>query len=324
VLKRNYSSWWCFIKASTTLSVRDVSKRFGDIVAVDRVSFEAHKEILAIMGPNGSGKTTTLSMVSGVLRPSSGRILVMGIDLWGSRDEMVKARRYIGYAPQNILFRPWLSGLENLVWIGMVRALSYFDTRRRARELIERLELEDHMNKPVAKYSGGMIRRLSIASALIHDPEVLVLDEPSSGLDPKGLEALWSLLLKIASGKTLIYSTHNPYEAERFSSRVLIMHKGKIVASGIAEELIKTYCPNPSIAVYLPDGAKPLILDGYRGFDEKSSIAIYEARDPHGDLESIVAAYTRRGIIPIRVEVRRSGLGEVFIRITKTPLEEAE
>ena len=311
------------IKAFTTLSVRDLSKRFGDIVVVDGVSFEAHMEILAIMGPNGSGKTTTLSMVSGVLRPSSGRVMVKDMDLWGSKDEMVRARRYVGYAPQNILFRPWLSGLENLVWIGMVRALSYFDARRRARELIERLELEDHMNKPVAKYSGGMIRRLSIASALIHDPEVLVLDEPSSGLDPKSLESLWSLLLRLISRKTLIYSTHNPYEAERFSSRVLIMHNGRIVASGTAEELIKTHSPNPSIAVYLPKGAKPLVLKGYRGFDEKNSIAVYEARDPHEDFENIVATYTRKGIVPIRVEVKRPGLGEVFIRITGTPLEEA-
>lgn len=300
-----------------------LSKRFGDIVAVDGVSFEAGREVIAIMGPNGSGKTTTLSMISGALRPSSGRVIVMGIDLWGSRDEMVRGRRYIGYAPQNILFRSRLSGLENLVWIGMMRGLGYRDARRRARELIERLELEDHMDKPVEKYSGGMIRRLSIASALIHDPEVLVLDEPSSGLDPRALESLWSLLLRVASGKTLIYSTHNPYEAERFSSRVLMMHRGRIVASGTAEELIRIYSPSPSIAIYLPDGAKPLALEGYRGFDEKSLIAVYEARDPNRDLESIVTTYTRRGIIPLRVEIKRPGLGEVFIRVTGAPLEEA-
>ncbi len=227
------------------ITAENVTKRFGSLVAVDSVSITADKEIIAIMGPNGSGKTTLLSILGGALKPLSGKVYVKGIDLWGSRDEMVRARRYIGYAPQNILFRSRLSGLENLVWIGMMRGLGYRDARRRARELIERLELEDHMDRPVEKYSGGMIRRLSIASALIHDPEVLVLDEPSSGLDPRALESLWSLLLRVASGKTLIYSTHNPYEAEKFSSRVLMMHRGRIVASGLLRSLSEYIAPAP-------------------------------------------------------------------------------
>lgn len=298
-----------------------VTKRFGSFVAVDSVSITANKEILAIMGPNGSGKTTLLSMLSGALRPSSGRIYVKGIDLWGSGDEMERARRYIGFSPQNTIFERSLTGYENLVWIGMARGLGIRDSRRRARELIEALGLADHANKPVSKYSGGMLKRLSIASALIHDPEVIILDEPGSGLDPSALQDLWSLLLKMARDRTIIYSTHNPYEAERYSTRVLIMHRGRVVVSGSASELIERYAPKPLIAIYLPEGVEPLDLEGFQGVDRGKMVALYEARDPGSGLGAIVAAYIAKGYTPERVEVRRPGLGEVFLRVTGEAME---
>jgi ABC-type multidrug transport system ATPase subunit len=299
----------------------NVTKRFGPFVAVDSVSIVADKEIIAIMGPNGSGKTTLLSMLGGALKPSSGKVYVKGIDLWGSEDKMEGARRYIGFSPQATVFERSLTGYENLVWIGMARGLGIWGSRRRAKELVEALGLADHANKPVSRYSGGMLKRLSIASALIHDPEVIVLDEPASGLDPSALQDLWSLLLKMARGRTIIYSTHNPYEAERYSTRVFIMHRGKMVVSGSASELIERYAPKPMIAIYLPEGVGPLDLEGFRGTDRDKRVALYETRDPGRDLGAIVAAYIAKDYTPERVEIRRPGLGEVFLRVTGEAME---
>jgi ABC-type multidrug transport system ATPase subunit len=303
------------------VNVIGVTKRFGSFVAVENISFDTGEEILAIMGPNGSGKTTLLSMIGGALRPSGGKIYVRELDLWGSWSEMERARRYIGFSPQATVFEGSLTGYENLVWIGMARGLSISDSRRRARELIDSLGLSEHAGKLVSRYSGGMVKRLSIASAIIHDPEVVILDEPGSGLDPSALQELWNLFLSSTGKRAIIYSTHNHYEAERFSTRVMIMHRGKIAVSGRAAELIERFSPRPLVMIYLPEGIEPLRLDGYQGFDRGKRVALYEVEDPGEGLGSIVASYISKGVTPLRVEVRRQGLAEVFLRVTGETME---
>ncbi len=294
-------------------------KTYGSLVAVDGVSFSISRGVYSIMGPNGSGKSTLLSIIAGSLRPDSGDVILCGYRVWGS--EGIYVRAHLGYAPQDMPLRGKLSGYENLVWIGLLRGLSLVEARRRARELIELMDLSEHGKKLVSRYSGGLRKRLTIASAMIHDPEVLVLDEPASGLDPRALEDLWGILLKISRERVLIYSTHNPVEAERFSDIVMIMYRGGIIASGKPEDLIKTYAPKPRVVVWLPESVKPIEIEGLemgvgRGF------VYYSTEDPRSAVKEIVNAYARIGASITRIEIRPPGLDEVFLRLTGVAIGE--
>ncbi len=294
------------------VEVIGLSKVFGSIKAVDSISFTVGREFFALMGPNGSGKTTLVSMVAGVLRPSSGVVRILGFNMWGSGGEMVKARSFIGYAPQKPPLRFDLSAYENLVWHCLVRGLSFANARRRARELLELVGLGDHGGKTVWKLSGGMVRRLVIASALIGEPEVLIFDEPSSGLDPEALDRLWADIIGLFKGRTLIYTTHNPLEAERFSDRTAIMYRGRVVALDKPLELVERYSPNPVAYVELTsEGIEAPLAEGCTLLGRYGKLLVYEVLDRNMCLSSLSTS----GVME-RIEVRRSGLGEVFKKIT--------
>ncbi|MCE4613173.1 MAG: ABC transporter ATP-binding protein [Desulfurococcales archaeon] len=300
--------------------VEDLWKEYpGGIVAVRGVSFEAGRGFTSLMGPNGSGKTTTLSMVAGALKPSRGRIVVCGLDVWGR--EGVRARRLIGFAPQDMPFKEKLSGMENLVWIGMIRGLGYVDAKRQARRALELVGLEAHGNRRVVTYSGGMRRRLTIAACVMHEPEVLLLDEPGSGLDPRAREEVWGLIESLGRGRIIVYSTHISQEAERHSDRVLIFHSGGIVAGGPPRMLIERYAPMPRIIVYHDPGGAPPMVDGLPGYSRGDGVTYYEVEEASSALPKIIEAFLRAGIQVHKVEVKRPGLEEVYFRVTGARLE---
>lgn len=296
--------------------VDGLSKVFGSLRAVDSVSFTVGREFFSIMGPNGSGKTTLVSMISGVLRPSSGVVRIMGFDMWGSGGEMVKARSLIGYAPQKPPLRFDVSAYDNLVWHCLIRGLSLVEARSRSRELLELVGLGEHAGKSVWKLSGGMVRRLVIASALVGEPEVLVLDEPGSGLDPGALDSLWSVILKLSKGRTVLFTSHNPLEAERFSDRVTIMFKGRVAVTGRPLELIERYTPNP--IVYVTLASESIVeVEGCSLLGRMGRIAAYEAVDQSLCVQNLL---NLRGLVE-KIEVRKPGLGEVFKKVTGAFME---
>ena len=291
----------------------------GGLKAVDNVSFEAGDEVLVIMGPNGSGKTTTLSMIAGALKPTSGRVLVDGLDLWGR--DWAEARGKIGFAPQNMPFRDRLTLVENLTWYGMIRGLSFRESKRRAKNLLETMGLGGHADKPVRALSGGQRRRLTIAAALMGDPEILILDEPTSGLDPSARKTIWDMLHEQARGKTVIVSTHIAEDAEENADRVIIFHRGRIVAEGEPEALIKRYAPNATIVVEGRLNGKPEI-DGATLIRFSESQARYMAGDPDTVLPRLIEAFIKMGSKIESVQVRKPGLYEVFLNLTGVRLDE--
>ncbi|MCE4610524.1 MAG: ABC transporter ATP-binding protein [Desulfurococcales archaeon] len=289
------------------------------VIAVRGISFKAGRGRTCLMGPNGSGKTTTLSMIAGALRPTKGIVRVCGYDVWG--DGWLTARKLIGYAPQRMPFRDRLSGFDNLVWYGLLRGLGLIEARRRARRLAEELGLEGYLGRSVASYSGGMRRRLTIAAALMGEPEVLILDEPSSGLDPKGREELWRVIEVVLKDLTIIYSSHMAVEAEAHSDYVYIFHQGRIAASGTPQDLVKKHAPKPKVLIYVGEKVPPLEVEGLKPYVVGAGVYMYSVDNPKEAIKIIADSYLARGFAVERIEIRRPGLEEVFLSVTGRKLE---
>ncbi len=220
------------------IRAQNLSKSFGTLRAVDNVSFEIQKgELFGLLGPNGAGKTTTLSMICGLLRPDSGRVVLDGIDI---QEFPLKARRRLGIVPQEIALYEDLSASENLRFWGGLYGLSGRDLRRAAQEILERVGLGERAKEPVKRFSGGMKRRLNLAIGLIHKPSIVLLDEPTVGIDPQARINILEIVREIVSaGTTVLYTTHYLQEAEGLCNRVAIMDHGKILAMGTVPELAK-------------------------------------------------------------------------------------
>ncbi len=292
--------------------------RDGTRAVVD-VSFEAGRGVTVLMGPNGSGKTTTLSMIAGALKPSRGRVLVCSYDLWG--DGWYRARECIGYAPQRMPFVERLTVLENLVWIGLMRGLSLGEARRRARRLLEEVGLPDAGGKLVGRLSGGMRRRVTIAASLVGDPRVVVLDEPTSGLDPGARESLWRIIRGFSGERAVLVSTHIPVEAEEYADKVLVFHRGRLVAEGPPGDLIARYAPESLVEV---EGVIPPVTGsvGWRVVEASSDRLVIASRSPDSDLPRLIEWIVSRGGRVGVARVRRPGLREVYFALTGEALEE--
>ena len=303
--------------------VESLTKRYNSLTAVDNVSFRVGPGITCILGPNGSGKSTLMAMIAGALSPTSGSVRICGYSLWGGGS--VEARRMIGYSPQDPPFNPLLTGLENLIYYGLLRGLSPKEARQRAEILLEAFNLKEAANKRVGSYSGGMKKKLSVASALIHDPKVILLDEPTSGLDPDARREFWGLISSIVSeeDKVVIVATHYAEEAEEISRRVIIMHRGRVVAEGSVEELKERYGPEAKISIELftPIGDPEAVEATLKGIVERFSLAspreiIAYTRDSGSAVPRVVNAMSGRNFEVKSVKVEEPTLEDVFFNVT--------
>src|SRR6266700_2738760 len=220
------------------LKVERLSKTFGAVRAVEDVSFEVGEgEIYGLLGPNGAGKTTTISIIAGLLKADGGRVLVAGTD-FGSDPE--RAKKIMGVVPQEVALYEELSGRENLEFWGRLAGLSAVVARDRAGEVLEALSLADRARDAVKNYSGGMKRRINIGCALMHRPKLLLLDEPTVGIDPQARANILEFVRKLgAEGTAILYTTHYLEEAETLCSRIGIIDHGKLLAEGTLSELQK-------------------------------------------------------------------------------------
>jgi len=221
--------------------VESISKVFqvksNKILAVDNISFTVNKpEFISILGPNGAGKTTLLNIIAVILPPTSGEVFIKGLNAWKNP---WKAKKFIGFVPQEHGINENLTVIENLYYACELYNIPKINARKIIRELIELFDLDEHKNKLASKLSGGFKRRLSIAMSLVHNPEILILDEPTTGLDPGMRRELIEFLKHMISrGRVILMSTHIAGEAE-YSDRVMIMHRGKLVADDNPEDLKK-------------------------------------------------------------------------------------
>jgi len=220
------------------IEVRELGKRFGEVVAVDGVSFAVMPgEVFSLLGPNGAGKSTVISIISGLLRPDRGDAAVMGNSVTG---QGTAARRALGVVPQDVALYPDMSARENLFFWGRMYGLGGAELRRRVDELVAAVGLTDRQRGRVSTYSGGMKRRVNIAAALLHRPPVVIMDEPTVGIDPQSRRHILDYVKDLnRQGTTVLYTTHYMEEAEELSHRIAIMDRGRVVAGGTRAELVR-------------------------------------------------------------------------------------
>ncbi len=302
------------------VEVSSVSKRFGNRLAVDRLSLEIPAGVcFGLLGPNGAGKTTTLRMIYGVTRPSSGLIRVFGIDI--ARDPRAVRSRLGVTLQQNVLIEA-LSPEENLRVFGRYYLLSEIEISRRIDELIDFLDLRSHAKVPTRQLSGGLQRRLAIALSLMNQPELLIMDEPTTGLDPAVRLALWSRVRDLrAAGTTVLLTTHYMDEAQRLCDRVAIVSGGQVIAEGHPLDLITTHLARETVEFDCPPEEESTLLYGidlppYRlraggrlmfYLDNATSLIDHIRDHDQGDRRALV--------------VRPTNLEDVFLSLTGTRLE---
>jgi ABC-2 type transport system ATP-binding protein len=217
-----------------------VVKQFEDVTAVDGVSLHVAKgELFGLLGPNGAGKTTTVNILCGLLKPASGSVVVGGYDV---QKESAKVKELIGVCPQETAVYSYLTGIENIELFGNLHTLDKGTLRTRRDMLLEKMGLAQDAKRKVEKYSGGMKRRLSLILALIHDPQIIFLDEPTIGMDPQSRRAVWDFMEELKKeGKTIFLTTHYMEEAEALCDRVGIIDHGKLIALDSPKELISKH-----------------------------------------------------------------------------------
>ena len=306
---------------SALIRARSLTKRFGSFVAVDSIDFEvATGEAFGFLGPNGAGKTSTMRMIGGVSPVSDGTLTVLGMDP-ATQGPAIRAR--LGVVPQQDTLDTELTVRENLVLYGRYFGMSRDECSRRADELLEFAQLTERQNDEVEPLSGGMKRRLTIARALINEPDLLLLDEPTTGLDPQARHLLWDRLYRLKQrGVTLVLTTHYMDEAEQLCDRLVVMDKAKIVAEGSPRELIERYSTKEVTELRFPPEVQDRLdgkLEGLADRIEKLADRVLLYAD---DGEAVAVAAHERGLRPDTVLVRRSTLEDVFLRLTGRSLIE--
>jgi ABC-2 type transport system ATP-binding protein len=307
------------------LKIERVSKAFGAIRAVDAVSFEVRPgEIYGLLGPNGAGKTTTISMISGLLKPDAGEIFVAGTAFWSDPQ---KAKRIMGVVPQELAIYEELTGRENLEFWGRIAGLSFGEAKSRATELLTALSLTDRAKDAVKTYSGGMKRRINLGCALLHKPQLLLLDEPTVGIDPQARLNILEFIRGLrVSGTAILYTTHYLEEAETLCQRIGIIDHGRLLAEGTLSELQERL--GGDRVFVLEADFKDTSPDAWNGFHQRFRIiqkserqlvvAAIGTRDPSECLKDLLN-------LPVRVEnvtLKRPSLNDVFLQLTGRDLRE--
>jgi len=291
------------------LRVEGLRKSYGSRAAVDGVSFEVRRgETFGLLGPNGAGKSSTLHMLAGLLKPDAGQILLS--------EAHGDPRKSLGLAPQSLSLYPDLTAEENCRFFGQLYGLRGARLKSRVEAVLELAELQERRKDRVETYSGGMQRRLNLACALVHDPPLLLLDEPTAGVDPQSRHHLFvSIEALKRQGKTLIYTTHYMEEAQRLCDRVAIMDAGKILALDAVDRLIEAYGGRSSIEAEL--ATPPEQIEDLPGDLQGTRWRLLTER-PFEDL----ARLARRGVAFDRVRVERPDLEGVFLSLTGRKLRD--
>jgi lipooligosaccharide transport system ATP-binding protein len=297
------------------VQARGLTKKFGDFVAVDAVDFDIAKgEAFGFLGPNGAGKTSTMKMITTVSPITEGKLTVFGLDP-ATQGRAIRER--LGVVPQEDNLDLELTVAENLYVYGRYHDMSRAAIRERTKELLEFAQLSDRHKSKVEPLSGGMKRRLTIARALINDPDLVILDEPTTGLDPQARHVLWDRLYRLKQqGATLIITTHYMDEAEQLCDRLVVMDGGKIVAEGSPRQLIAEYAPREVVELRFADGLVDVVAPRLEGVSNSSEILADRVILYTDDADATQHELTLRDIHPEQVMVRRSTLEDVFLKLT--------
>jgi lipooligosaccharide transport system ATP-binding protein len=290
-------------------------KRFKDFAAVDGIDVEVNAgEAFGFLGPNGAGKSSTMRMIGCVSAPSGGTLRILGMDPLRQGPE-IRAR--LGVCPQQDSLDPELTVRENLTVYARYFGIPRKVARQRADELIEFVQLTERANDKVEPLSGGMKRRLTIARALVNEPAIVLLDEPTTGLDPQARHLVWERLFRLKQrGVTLVLTTHYMDEAEQLCDRLVVMDAGKIVAEGSPRELIERYSTRDVVEMRFSEGPLDSYAGKLEGVGERVEVLPDRILLYAGDGDAAVVAVHDRDLHPASVLVRRSTLEDVFLHLT--------
>ena len=308
------------------IHVETLSKSYGPLRAVDEISFEVQKgELFGLLGPNGAGKTTTISMICGLLKPDAGTVILNGLDI---QESPIQVRQQMGVVPQEVAVYEELSCRENLRFWGNLYGLAGAALQKATDEILERVGLADRAKDKVKKFSGGMKRRLNMAIGLIHKPSIVLLDEPTVGIDPQARINILDVVREIAAaGTTILYTTHYLEEAEDLCDRVAIMDHGKILALGTVPELAKIAGDGDVLSIrgsFTIDQIESLLVSrkDLTILNLVENHAVVALLDGRGNVSSILQEMFAAQIPIEDISIKEPSLQSVFLKLTGRELRD--
>ena len=308
------------------IEIKNVTKRFNDKLVLDNVSYEVEKgEIFGFIGPNGAGKSTLINIMTSLLEPDSGTVKICGYDIL---KESIKAKECIGYVPQDISLLEELTAYDNLEFFGAFYGLKGKELKERIKEALEVTGLLDKKKEKVKKFSGGMKRRLNIAAAIMHHPKVLIMDEPTVGVDPQSRNHIFNFTKNICKewGTTVIYTSHYMEEVEELCKRVFIMDLGREIAYGSKEEIKSSVFPNNKVIIEASGITAELILNiskisGILNVKENEDSIILTI-DSNFKLNSVLLILEENKINIKKISYEEAKLEDVFLALTGKTLRD--
>jgi ABC-2 type transport system ATP-binding protein len=308
------------------IQVQDLKRSFGDLQAVKGVRFEAHTgEVLSLLGPNGAGKSTTISMLSGLLAPDAGDACIMGHSI---RNDGEAAKASLGVVPQEIALYPDLSARENLVFWGKMYGLRGQELQTRVDEVLAVIGLTDRQKDRVGTFSGGMKRRVNIGAALLHQPEVVIMDEPTVGIDPQSRRHILDNVKELnRQGMTVLYTTHYMEEAAELSDHIAIMDQGEVIAYGSHDELIRLVGEQTRVDLTTNVPGESLLMtfqnvDGVSQASSQNGTVTILVDDSNRVLPGLFEAANREGARITSVDIQEPNLEAVFLHLTGRALRD--
>lgn len=308
------------------IEVKNITKRFNDKLVLDNISYEVNKgEIFGFIGPNGAGKSTLINIMTSLLAPDSGSIKICGYDIL---KEPIKAKECIGYVPQDIALMEELTAYDNLEFFGALYGLKGKELKERIKEALEVTGLQEKKKEKVKKFSGGMKRRLNIAAAIMHHPKVLIMDEPTVGVDPQSRNHIFTFTKNICNewGTTVIYTSHYMEEIEELCKRVFIIDLGKEIAYGTEEEIKTSVFPNNKVIIEANDiTAEVLVtiekIEGVITVKDQVD-TIFLTIDSTFKLHNVLSIIEQYGINVKKISYEDAKLEDVFLALTGKTLRD--
>jgi ABC-2 type transport system ATP-binding protein len=307
------------------ISVQNLRKKYGEQIALNGIDFSIRKgEFYGLLGPNGAGKTTTIGIISTILEPDEGSVTINDLPL---KDNKIACKRMIGVVPQEIALYDKLTAKQNLFFWGSLYGIDNDTLTKRIDETLQLLGLADRANDKVSTYSGGMKRRINIASALLHRPEILFMDEPTVGIDPQSRNLIFEVVEKLhKEGMTIVYTTHYMEEAERFCDRIGIIDKGSIVAQGTLTELLETSKLQETIVFSAANLTDELIAKIKSEIMEDVLVEKDVIRFPVDNVKTrlpqLVNQCSAVGLEISQIEIQKINLESIFLKLTGKQLRD--
>ncbi|OIU71804.1 ABC transporter ATP-binding protein [Rossellomorea aquimaris] len=302
------------------IEIVNVSKRYGSNTALDDIQFTIEEgSCYGLVGPNGAGKSTLIKILSGVLQDFEGDIMVQEDSVAKNR---MKVKKRIGYIPQDICLEETLTAQENLTYFGSLYGLRGRDLKRRTAEVLDQIGLKERGKDKVLTFSGGMKRRLNIGCSLLHKPAIIIMDEPTVGIDPQSRNSIFSIINQLKSeGSTIIYSSHYMEEVEHLCDSIGLIDKGKLIESGTMEALLAKY-KKPSLFI-AGDQLEIELLSRHGHVEPKGNGFLIESERPLSALQDLIGEFRKNGIEPSRLELYQPKLEDIFFNLTGTQLRDS-